>query len=299
MKKIIIASASIILALSACKEQIPSGLQLTGGGVQFGDTSYILTSIPTAQLKNVLVEEFTAVRCSNCPEATASLKTIEKANPGRLFVAKLHTGSLGFPIKPTDPDLRNNDAIDVDNLLGGSAQGQPAAVIDRIPNTATGAFSYVYTTGVWPSLIAQQLAQSTPVNLSLTGTKTSDTTVKATCDFTLTDTTSAALSYGFYIIEDGIKATQDSSYTINGQITTAKLDYKHDGLFRASITPAVVGSNLLHPNGNTLQEKGRTYRRILNITKPANVVDLNNCRLFLFVQNASTKKVLQVTSGDL
>lgn len=80
MKKIIYALAiAASLALASCEENIPTGLVLSQPFVSH-DSEYVTTIIPTAQAKNVLIEEFTGVRCSNCPNGAIVLKNIQTAN---------------------------------------------------------------------------------------------------------------------------------------------------------------------------------------------------------------------------
>lgn len=293
MKKIL-SILSLAIVVASCKEQFPAGLQLVGGGKQVGDTTYILPTIPAAQLKNILVEEFTGVRCANCPEATASLKAIQKATPNRIFVAKFHTGTLAVPVKSTDPDFRIPQAVTIDNALGGAAQGQPAAVINRIKNQATGKFSNTYSSGKWPLLINQELVEPTIVNLTL-DKKVTGQDIQAICTFTFTDTTSEQLSYCLYLTESKVEAEQDSTYLSGGFPTVVGIPYEHEEIFRFTPTPEFIGANL--PSG--LQEKGRHYVKVINFTKPSNVINLSNCHLVLFVQNANTKKVLQTTEIPL
>jgi hypothetical protein len=293
MKKIF-SILSLAIVAASCKEQFPAGLQLVGGGTQIGDTTYILPTIPAAQLKNILVEEFTGVQCANCPEATASLKAIQKTKPGRIFVAKFHTGDLSKPINATDPDFGNDQADIIDNALGGAAQGQPAAVINRIKNQATGKFSNTYSSGKWPQLINQELLEPTIVNLAL-DKKITGQDIQAICTFTFTDSTSEPLSYGLYLTESKVEAEQDSVYLSGGFPVVVGIEYEHEEIFRFTPTPEFIGANL--PSG--LKEKGRHYVKVINFTKPSNVINLSNCHLVLFVQNANTKKVLQTTEIPL
>jgi Outer membrane protein Omp28 len=294
MKKIISILSLAFIVGSCCKEQIPAGLQLTGGGKQVGDTTYILPAIPAAQLKNVLVEEFTGVRCANCPVAAAALKNIQLATPNRIFAAKFHTGGLAIPVINTDPDFRCDQADDIDNALGGAAPGQPAAVINRILNLSTGKFSNAYSSGKWPLMISQELVEPTIVNLKLEKNVTGQD-IQAVCSFTFTDTTSEPLSYCLYLTESKVEAEQDSVYLSGGFPVVVPIMYDHEEIFRFTPTPEFIGANL----PAVLQEKGRHYVRVLNFTKPSKVINLANCHLILFVQNSMTKKVLQTVEIPL
>ncbi len=66
---------------------------LTGGG---GND----TSSTDTVLQNVLLEEFTGVKCNNCPEAAEEAKRLVAAYGDRIIVLAIHAGNLA----QTDPD---------------------------------------------------------------------------------------------------------------------------------------------------------------------------------------------------
>jgi hypothetical protein len=291
MKKIFIYATAITFVLHSCCEQIPGGLDLQGNGA-VKDTTYVLSSVPTAQPHNVLVEESTGVQCKNCPPAAYAILQYQIANPGRIFVSKNHTGNLAEPIGVVD--LRTPDATTIDNFLGGAAEGQPSASINREPNTVSGTKSFKFNSGKWLTLINAILAQNTNCNIDLNKSITNNK-ISLEATFTFTDTTSQALSYCVYLTENKVVAPQDSVYVQGGFPVPVELeDYEHEEVLRKSITPAITGL----PLSNGLQEKGRLYKKIISFDLPKNVAVPSNCHLVVFVQDVNNK-VVQVEEISL
>ena len=140
MKNIFKIFVASLFLLSACKEEIPTGLNLLPERSIF-DTTYITNIIPTPQPTNVLIEDFTGVKCANCPRAQLAAKNIVLANPKRVFVIGIHPGkgllnSFVAPFKtPGDDydskyDFRTPEGADLLTFLGGASQ-LPIGSINR------------------------------------------------------------------------------------------------------------------------------------------------------------------------
>jgi hypothetical protein len=129
-----------IFALASCDEEAPPGLNFAPERSVF-DTTYITNSIPAAQATNVLIEDFTGVKCPNCPRAQGVAKKLMSDYPGRVFVMAMHPGkgllaTLTSPFKtPGDDhdskyDFRTEEAADLLTMLGGTSQ-LPIGSINR------------------------------------------------------------------------------------------------------------------------------------------------------------------------
>jgi len=77
------------LFLHSCKEVGPD-INLHGNQNAVSDTTYIESPVATAETKNVVIEEFTGVRCPNCPQGHVVIANIKAANPGRVITVRLH-----------------------------------------------------------------------------------------------------------------------------------------------------------------------------------------------------------------
>lgn len=97
----------------------------------------------TNTYRNVLIEDFTGHTCVNCPPANTLAENLSENNPGRVFVATLHTGPTGLgslqvvqlPDYPTD--WTNPQGLEIGTFFGsipGSAfQGNPRGTVSRSP----------------------------------------------------------------------------------------------------------------------------------------------------------------------
>jgi hypothetical protein len=64
--------------------------------------------------KNVLIEEFTAIGCGNCPIGHSAIKVHQNQNPGRIISIRMHHGSLASPSQSgSGIDLRTTFSVSV------------------------------------------------------------------------------------------------------------------------------------------------------------------------------------------
>src|SRR5690606_8300902 len=115
----------------SCKEIGPDiDLSDTVRDTSLLDTAYFIVDIPPAQSKIVLMEEFTGVRCINCPDGHLQIELIQNTHPGRVAAVALHSDFLGVAY-PGQPELRIPEAQNLEDFLGPAA-AKPMAAIDRI-----------------------------------------------------------------------------------------------------------------------------------------------------------------------
>ncbi|MGZ5242820.1 MAG: hypothetical protein ACXWW0_03005, partial [Bacteroidia bacterium] len=133
------------------------------------DSTYQGSGNDTAQKKNVLLEDFTGVRCVNCPRAQNEAKKIQAANPERVVVSSIHVTDFAIPYpsdngkKGSKYDFRTTDGTNLHTFLGGFSS-LPIGSIDR---KLFGTNTTPFVTDIqWKSFVNQQLALSTPVNIS-------------------------------------------------------------------------------------------------------------------------------------
>jgi hypothetical protein len=81
--------------------------------------------------RNAILEEFTGIHCTYCPDGHAIAQSILDNNPGRAFVIALHQGSFASP-SAGEPDYRTS--------FGDAIAGQ-TGLPDILPELLTGMFS--------------------------------------------------------------------------------------------------------------------------------------------------------------
>jgi|ERR1043165_5051769 hypothetical protein len=169
MKKsnLILCSLLFVLCslINSCKEVGPD-INLHGNENVVADTTYIESSVQSAEVKNVIIEEFTGVRCTNCPAGHTLLRSIQNANPGRVVAVSLHPrNTLGTPYAFSNQDLRNDKANSLWATYLPDQGFEPEAAVDR--KLFSGETALLLDRSLWTGYASQQLAQTTPVNLKL------------------------------------------------------------------------------------------------------------------------------------
>ncbi len=302
MKKYLLLTGSVCLLLfNACKEIGPA-IDFRSDAVDtlFGERAYDTSysgPVPAAEPKKVLVEEYTGVRCPNCPAGATILKNYANANPGKIVIVALHSGSLTEPISGkskynfSNPEVQNL----VNNYLGENTPNKPAAAIDR---RVIGTGMFVVNRDQWPTYIGQRSALSSPVNLSVTSKYDSafkKVVVKVKVIYTQTVTQNQHIS--LWVVEHKI---------IDAQYDGTELipSYEHNHVFRDFITP-VSGVRIL--SGESSKTPGIVYERQF-VYEPKFFSDsaldhwnLDNCTIVAVVHNdeSGNKEVSQVMEVDL
>ncbi len=164
IKQLILATLGMLLLLDSCQEVGPD-INLHGNQNSVSDTTYIESPVATAETKNVVIEEFTGVRCPNCPQGHVLIANIKAANPNRVLSVSLHPiNSLGAPYAYSAQDFRSQKAQTLFDYLGQIGL-EPAAGIDR--KQFSGQSNILLDKNAWSNYVTQQLSVTTPVNIVL------------------------------------------------------------------------------------------------------------------------------------
>lgn len=271
-KNFLFVAFSAVVVLVSCTEKIPIGIG--GSGQAIIDTNYV-TTVESKDVRKVLVEEATGVKCPNCPAGAEVLKQAEEANPGRVIVVGLHGGSLTSPIQgESQYDFRTDYALNlIVSYLGGDPN-KPAAVFDR---TIQGTTYFVDARGTWINIIDQRLTKASPLNLDITSTYNADSndfiiTVKGA----YTASTSKKQNLTIMITEDSIIDAQDDG-------TQVIKDYVHMHVLRDMITP-LTGNPILSDLSSI--EEGRVFIKSFRYKIPEGKDwNVDNLNVIAFVHN--------------
>lgn len=82
----------------------------------------------TAQNKKVILEEFTGIYCTFCPQGHAIAQAMKDADPTNVFLINVHVGSFAAP-SGGDPDFRTPFGTAIANQSG--LTGYPAGTVNR------------------------------------------------------------------------------------------------------------------------------------------------------------------------
>jgi hypothetical protein len=256
---------------------------------KIGENDRYISTPPAVATKRVLLEEYTGMRCQNCPAAARMAEAIKEQYGENIIQVNVHTGNNARPVGSTfREDFRCEAglayAADVADF-GGGLDDHPKAMIDR-------AVSYLDSKGLprdlWAGSVAQQIVKTTPVEITLntawdeaTKTVTLTTNIEAVADY------SEQLALQLWLVEDSIVAPQlDGSDVIS--------DYVHRHVLRASIN-GIWGENLENIEKGTIFAKPTSYLIPEKFnTGQIQPTNYDHCYIVAFVYRVSDKSIVQV-----
>lgn len=274
------------LFLFSCKEQ-PVGVDFGEG--KKSDTTYIATVEPV-QDKNYYIEEFSGVRCVNCPQGAAKLEELSNmpANKDRLKIVTIHAASFTSPdyTKGSKQDLSSEQAKRLMDLVYGGDMSKPQASIDRL-NLFNGTNPLIGPRSEWENKLntAKSTYPTTPVNIHISSTYDQGTNaynIKVKLAYTANVTEPQYLS--ILLIEDSI---------VDNQIDPFLENYTYRHVYRQMLTP-INGTPIL----DTIPTKvpGRVYETNYSFKLDLsdgnefrhNKWNLDNVHIVAFVHNATS-----------
>ncbi len=259
--------------LFACKEEGPI-IILEEVQKPLVDTSYIATTPIAAVPKNVLFEEFSGVRCSNCPVGNEITHNLVTDNPGRIAAVTVHSDFLAAPYDDY-PDLRSEDADIIANTLG-PVGSKPSCFINRKVYAGQ---RLVNSPNSWTAIVDDELSQTSEVGIQLEIIDFNIIERSFRYQVTMMYASEVAnLSLGIYLTESEIISKQLNS--------TVKIDdYEHEYVLRKSITP-IIGvpvTEAIEANTVIIKE----FELNLNDIDPDFVWNMENMHLVAFLRQAN------------
>lgn len=262
-------------AIHSCKEVGPN-INLKNNRNVVSDTTYIESPVATAELKNAVIEEFTGVRCPNCPQGHQTIAAIKAANPGRVISVSLHPiNSLGIHYHFSQDTFENSSAQTLFDYLVQIGL-EPAAAIDRIPANST---SVLFDRSVWNTKVASQLALSTPVNIVLD--KSYDSTTRELTIVTELHYTQNVAA------ENKLTLLLTESDIISAQLNGSVIDtfYNHKDIQRAFVSE-IQGDLIEQP-----RDAGRVIIKVYKTTLAAKWKP-ENMHILAYVHEFGTSKLV-------
>ena len=185
--------------------------------------------------RKVLIEEFTGVRCVNCPDGSAEIQNLLALHGENLIAVSIHSGFFSKPYSENKYDFRSADGDAIASLLG-EPQSFPSAVVNR--KLFSGQNERQLSKQSWAGYIENELAEAPKFNISLESnfnTTGRNLTVKVTV--VPLENVNEKLNLSVLLTEDDI---EDYQITPAGKIP----DYKHRHVFRRVLTNDAGGMDL-------------------------------------------------------
>ncbi len=228
------------------------------------------------------MEEFTGVKCVNCPQAKIEIENLQSADLfGEDFIAvSYHAGFFSSPYPESKGDYRTEQGDNILDFLGQPI-GFPSGVINRKQFSGEEDLQ-IEQFAAWGGFITQELEEEALLAIDLATTYNTDNRVlNVSISITPIQNISQDLSLSVLITEDEVV---DLQLTPDGIID----DFAQTHVFRAMITNTF---------GNPINEAlivNQTISQIFSFTLSEEWV-AENCKVVAFVhQNNEEKEVLQV-----
>lgn len=219
--------------------------------------------------QNVLIEDFTGQRCSNCPTAASIIDQLLEAYGDSIIVpVAIHSGSFGV----AEP---KGLMTTIASNYFPTGHGQPVGRINR------GEAVDEYTS--WGALVTKEMAKTAALKLAIT-TDYAVTSGSLVIKATATASKDITAKYQLWLIEDGITATQimpDGSYNYS---------YVHNHVFRDAINGIWGEDVTITGNRTDTNLPEHTYTLSTNYAA-------ENCSVVAFIYNDDG--VLQVTKTKI
>lgn len=226
--------------------------------------------------RNAIYEEFTGVKCPNCPSGHQVLAQILAANPGRAFAVAYHPFNSSYTTPYTgDPDFRRHYA---DSLYMtpycGTSRYMPSAFVQRRewspPERLTERSN-------WAAYGTTVMGEASPLNVGMaTSYDESSQALTVTVDVWYTADVTGSHNLMVTLAENNLESQQSG----------ATGTYVHKHTFREAFTGQW---------GDPLCEDpaaGSMYRKQFVFSNTLTGYDMDNCELMAFVVDNSTEEVV-------
>ena len=240
----------------------------------------------TETTRQVLIEEFTGVRCVNCPAGSQAIEDLINIYGDRLVVVSIHSGSFANPYPDSQIDFRMPDGEALLNFIG-KPLGYPTASINRKIFTGERDLQ-LEGRNSWAGFVAQELETEAKVRMDLQTNLNPDSR-SLTIDITTTieeEIEAENLRITALIIENNV---QDTQLTPDG----IQNDYTHQHVLRQVLT---------NSNGNLITEDfsvGSSFTLTLS-EELGSEIDLEEAKVIAFISlSDESKEVLQSIQKSL
>ena len=231
--------------------------------------------------KNILIEEFTGIHCSYCPNGHRIIQNISNATGNRFSAYCNHTGSLAVPVDG-EPDFRTQAGAVFFAVQGG--QGMPSGNFHRqFFETSISNSAYNVPLADWTKTVKKYILNDTaPVNLTMAATLDTVTRVLAiNIKGYFTKPTSPKLLLNIALTEN---------FQIGAQTGSAdNPNYVHKHILREMLTGSIWGDTLLRSETNGFDT---TYTYAVPQNYNNRSCNINNLEIICFLTELNHNNVL-------
>lgn len=276
MKKILFIVLAVVFYMG-CDE--------IGPNINLTDEIVVGSGNPSGEVKRVVVEEFTGVRCVNCPAGSDKIKDLLNNHGDNLIAISYHAGFFANPYPESQYDFRTPEGTNIEANIIGPVSGYPAASVNR--KLFANELELPVGLNKWAGYINQELQLVPKLTIDIASTyDDGNRELVASVDMNFLSTVTESLKLTILITEDGVEDTQ---LTPSGK----QNNYVHKHIFRTTLTNS-AGDPITDPTtANATITKGYNY------TLPSEW-NADNCHVIAFVHPVGVSKdILQANQVDL
>ncbi len=296
MKKLISLSIILIIVFFYSCDRIKSPIikKNTIEGTNF----VVKNNIVVSNTKKTLLEDFTGMKCPNCPDGTVVAKNLLNTYANNLILIAIHAGHFASPYGVYTADYRTNAGDIWNGTSGFQINSYPTGIINRkayAPNDLRNVAS------AWSTVVS--IANNDPFIVKLDVTTSYDTTngaLNTDVKAIFKTAYSPNLNVSILVTEDSIVGKQDDKGV---EID----DYEFEHMLRGAVnstwgealttSPKAAGDTVKYSyNGFNLKGMAYTIDKpdpTPDVVKPI-IVNDKKITVIVFVFNSVTREVLQV-----
>lgn len=268
MRKIlsVLLLAILVIAFSCKKDETNSNPNSTDPNAAFVNK--------TAEVRKVVLEEFTGVKCGYCPEGHVIMEEIMTENPGKAICFSLHGGSYSVPYSG-DPDLTSQWASAIISFC--QVTGYPSGAVNR--EDLNNDNKIAIGRGSWKANAATILASgNSPVNIGIKSNfNASDRKLTVIVQYYYTADGAGANLLNVGITESGIMVQQ------SGSNPPPPAQYEQKNVLREFFT-GQWGDNIATTTKGTYGSKTYTF------TVPA-AWNIDKCNIIAYMTKGDKTKI--------
>ncbi|MBL4592829.1 MAG: Omp28-related outer membrane protein [Flavobacteriales bacterium] len=245
----------------------------------------------TPENKNTILEEFTGIHCTYCPDGHKRADQMMAANPGDVFVINIHTGSYANP-NAGEPDFRTSFGTAIAGQSG--LTGYPAGTINRhLFSGMQQGSGTAMSRGDWSTASGQNISQSSYVNVACEGTLDVNTrllTVDVEAYFTGVGAP-GSMNINVAVTQNGLEGPQTGGASFYPAMIQPNGNYQHNKMLRHLMT-GQWGDVITTTSMGTLVQKQYTW------TLPADIngvpLELGELKIIAFIVEGQQ----EIITGD-
>lgn len=241
-------------------------------GPNINFTDEVVVQVDTNNLERViLLEEFTGVRCPNCPAGSELAEQLAKQYVGKIIIVSIHSGVFSIPYNNAE-DFKITEGTQIEALLGKAA-AYPSAAINR--KLFSGEMRQIIPSNKWNTYIQEELNEAPEVSINLSANNVSANELSVDYSLSFQEAINSTLKISVLLTEDDIVSPQD----VDG---TKVEDYVHQHVLRDMLTPAdglLLASSV---------EADTIFEGKLSFTSFKNEWDKNKLSIVAFIHGSGT-----------